>query len=118
MGPEATVAPAAGPASLVVVDPNGHRKRVPVDPIPFLIGRQAENHLILRDSRVSRSHARILVENGVYVLEDLGSRHGTFVNGQRVPRKALENTDRIEFGAQDSYHLLRSEERRVGKECR
>jgi len=106
MGPEAAVGPAAGPASLVVVDPNGHRKRVPVDPIPFLIGRQPENHLILRDSRVSRSHARIVVENGAYVLEDIGSRHGTFVNGKRVTRKALENTDRVEFGAQDSYQLL------------
>ena len=106
MGPEAAVGPAAGPASLVVVDPNGHRKRVPVDPIPFLIGRQPENHLILRDSRVSRSHARIVVENGVYVLEDIGSRHGTFVNGKRVQRKVLENTDRVEFGAHDSYQLL------------
>ena len=106
MGPEAALAPAAGPASLVVVDPNGHRKRVPVDPIPFLIGRQPENHLILRDSRVSRSHARIVVENGVYVLEDMGSRHGTFVNSKRVQRKALESTDQVEFGAQDSYQLL------------
>src|SRR5450759_4803854 len=106
MEPEGAVVPAAGPASLVVVDANGHRKRVPVDPIPFLIGRQPENHLILRDSRVSRSHARIVVENGAYVLEDIGSRHGTFVNGKRVTRKALENTDRVEFGAQDSYQLL------------
>ncbi len=106
MEPEAALVPAAGPASLVVVDPNGHRKRVPVDPIPFLIGRQPENHLILRDSRVSRSHARIVVENGVYVLEDSGSRHGTFVNGMRIQRQALENADRVEFGAQDSYHLL------------
>jgi serine phosphatase RsbU (regulator of sigma subunit)/pSer/pThr/pTyr-binding forkhead associated (FHA) protein len=106
MEPEAAMAPAVGPASLVVVDPGGHRKRVPVDPIPFLIGRQPGNHLILRDSRVSRAHARIVVENGGYVLEDTGSRHGTFVNGKRVKRKALENTDRVEFGAQDSYQLL------------
>jgi len=106
MTAESGAVQAAGPASLIVVDPNGQRKRVPVDPVPFLIGRQPENHLILRDSRVSRSHARILVENGVYVLEDLGSRHGTFVNGRRVKRKELENTDRVEFGAQDSYQLL------------
>ena len=106
MEPEGAIAPAAGAASLVVVDPSGHRKRVPVDPIPFLIGRQPGNHLILRDSRVSRAHARIVVENGGYVLEDTGSRHGTFVNGKRVKRKALENTDRVEFGAQDSYQLL------------
>ena len=106
MGPDAAPALAAGPASLVVVDPSGHRKRVPVTPIPFLIGRQPGNHLILRDNRVSRSHARILVENGGYVLEDTGSRHGTFVNGKRIKRKALENSDRVEFGAQDSYQLL------------
>jgi phosphoserine phosphatase RsbU/P len=105
MSPESGATAIAEPASFVVVDPNGHRKRVPVDPIPFLIGRQPENHLILRDSRVSRSHARIVVENGAYVLEDNGSRHGTFVNGKRVKRKALENTDRVEFGAQDSYQL-------------
>ena len=78
----------------------------PLDPIPFLIGRQPDNHLILRDSRVSRVHARILVEDDGYVLEDTGSRHGTFVNGQRVTRKKLEASDKIEFGAQDSYHLL------------
>src|ERR1035438_7424358 len=106
MEPEGAIAPAAGAASLVVVDPSGHRKRVPVDPIPFLIGRQPGNHLILRDSRVSRAHARIVVENGGYVLEDTGSRHGTFVNGKRVKRKVLENTDRVDFGAQDSYQLL------------
>src|SRR6266536_2636436 len=106
MATESGAVLAAGPASLIVVDPNGSRKRVPVDPIPFLIGRQPDNHLILRDSRVSRSHARIVVENGGYVLEDKGSRHGTFVNGRRVTRKALENTDRVEFGAQDSYQLL------------
>ena len=106
MVPEAPASPVAGPASLVVVDPNGQKKRVPVDPVPFLIGRQPDNHLILRDSRVSRSHARILVENGGYVLEDTGSRHGTFINGKRVTRKTLEVSDKIEFGAQDSYHLL------------
>ena len=100
-GPQA----APGPASLVVVDPHGHRSRVPVEPIPFQIGRQPENHLIVRDSRVSRSHARILIEDTRYVLEDCGSRHGTFVNGKRVKRAVLSNADRIEFGAQDGYSL-------------
>jgi serine phosphatase RsbU (regulator of sigma subunit) len=96
----------SGTASLIVVDPHGHRSRVQLDPLPFLIGRQPENHLIIRDSRVSRSHARIVVENGSYVLEDCGSRHGTFVNGKRVRREVLSNSDKIDFGAQDSYQLL------------
>src|SRR3954454_13173478 len=106
MEPQAAASAIPGPASLVVVDPNGQKKRVPIDPLPFLIGRQPDNHLILRDSRVSRVHARILVEEGGYVLEDTGSRHGTFVNGKRVTRKKLDVADKIEFGAQDSYHLL------------
>ena len=100
------VAPIAPPASLVVVDPNGHRTRVRLEPLPFRIGRQPESDLILRDSRASRSHARILVETGQYIVEDCGSRHGTYVNGKRVTREVLHNSDRIELGAQDSYQLI------------
>jgi len=95
-----------GPASLVVIDPNGHRSRVAIEPLPFRLGRQPESNLIVRDSRVSRAHARIFTENGEYVLEDLNSRHGTFVNGKRISRHELRNSDKIELGAQDSYQLL------------
>ena len=100
------VAAGPEPASLIVTDPNGHRSRVPVTPLPFLIGRQPENHLVIRDSRVSRTHARIFAENTGYVIEDSGSRHGTFVNGKRIQRETLNNSDRIEFGAQDSFQLV------------
>jgi serine phosphatase RsbU (regulator of sigma subunit)/pSer/pThr/pTyr-binding forkhead associated (FHA) protein len=94
------------PASLVVIDPNGHRTRVAIDPLPFSIGRQPESNLIIRDSRVSRTHARIVEENGEYVIEDCGSLHGSYVNGERITRQALRNSDKIEFGAQDSYQLI------------
>jgi sigma-B regulation protein RsbU (phosphoserine phosphatase) len=105
---EASPAITSGPgaASLVVIAPGGHRSRVPITPLPFTIGRQAENHLVLRDSRASRSHARIVLENGSYVIEDVSSRHGTFVNGNRITRQALKNSDRIEFGVEDSYQLI------------
>jgi len=106
MEPTPARAPAAEPASLVVVDPNGHRSRAPIDTLPFRIGRQPEGELIIRDSRVSRLHARIVVEEGQYVLEDCGSLHGTFVNGIRVTRQALHNSDKIDFGIQDSYQLI------------
>jgi phosphoserine phosphatase RsbU/P len=97
--------PAAPPASLIVTDPNGHRTRVAIAPVPFLIGRAPESNLIIRDSRASRNHARIFAEGGEYVLEDCGSRHGTFVNGKKVERQRLSNSDRLEFGAHDSYQL-------------
>jgi phosphoserine phosphatase RsbU/P len=93
------------PASLIVTDPTGHRVRVELEPVPFRIGRHAENHLVIRDSRASRNHARIVAENDHYVLEDGGSRHGTFVNGRRVTRHTLETADRIEFGFPDSYQI-------------
>ncbi|MBV9504444.1 MAG: SpoIIE family protein phosphatase [Acidobacteriia bacterium] len=106
MNPDPAVPSLAEPASLVVVDPNGHRNRVPLKPLPFSIGRQPDNHLVIRDSRASRSHARIVVEAGEYVVQDAGSRHGIFVNGERKQRHVLHDSDRIEFGVPDSYQLV------------
>lgn len=93
-------------ASLIVLDPDGHRKRVEIDRLPFRMGRHSDNELILRDTRASRSHARIVLEEGRYVVEDTGSRHGVWVNGKRVARHELANSDRIEFGVPDSYQLV------------
>jgi phosphoserine phosphatase RsbU/P len=92
-------------AALLVQNPSGQRTRTAIDSLPFLIGRQADNHLALRDNRVSRAHARIFEENGSYVVEDLNSRHGTWVNGERIARHILRNSDRIDFGVRDSYQL-------------
>ena len=98
--------PCEAPAAvLLVLNPSGQRTRMPILPLPFLIGRHADNHLIVRDNRASRSHARITKENGCYVIEDLNSRHGTWVNGQRVARHVLRNSDRIDFGVRDSYQI-------------
>jgi phosphoserine phosphatase RsbU/P len=91
--------------ALAVTNPSGNHSRVNIDAVPFLIGRQGENNLVLRDNRISRTHARISTENGDYVIEDLDSRHGLFVNGQRVKRHKLKDGDRIDFGFPDSYRL-------------
>jgi sigma-B regulation protein RsbU (phosphoserine phosphatase) len=97
---------APAPASLIVVDPNGQRSRVELAPIPFNIGRQPGNHYVVRDSRASRTHARIVIEGLQYAIEDNGSRHGVFVNGTRVAeRQPLKSADRIDFGINDSYHF-------------
>jgi serine phosphatase RsbU (regulator of sigma subunit) len=93
------------PASLIVVDPNGQRTRIELSPIPFNIGRQAGNHYVVRDSRASRIHARIVLEGLQYMVEDAGSRHGVFVNGAKVTRHPLKSADRIDFGISDSYHF-------------
>jgi sigma-B regulation protein RsbU (phosphoserine phosphatase) len=93
------------PAALLVLSPSGQRTRVPLQPLPFMIGRQPDNNLVLRDNRASRQHSRIIAENSTYVIEDLNSRHGTWVNGERIARHVLRNSDRIEFGVRDSFQL-------------
>ncbi len=103
-----TSAPSASaePASLLVIDPNGRRTRIPLQPLPFRIGRHVDSDLIIRDSRASRMHARIFVEAGEYWIEDCNSLHGTFVNGKRATRRVLRSDDRVDFGAQDGYQLV------------
>ncbi|MGC1910518.1 MAG: SpoIIE family protein phosphatase [Candidatus Acidiferrales bacterium] len=90
----------------MVIEPSGVRREVPIAASPFRIGRQAGGELMLRDSRISRQQAQILSENGSWVLEDLGSRHGTYINGEKALRQELRANDRIDFGMPDSYKLV------------
>ncbi len=107
----------AGDAALDVVHPSGERTRIPLEPLPFRIGRGPDNHLILRDNRASRAHAWIFKENAAFLIEDLESLHGTWVNGRRLEKPAtLTSGDAIEFGFEDSYHLVFSDsDRRINR---
>jgi serine phosphatase RsbU (regulator of sigma subunit)/pSer/pThr/pTyr-binding forkhead associated (FHA) protein len=92
---------------LIVIDPGGARTQVAISKTPLTIGRLSDNDVLLQDSRISRHHAAIVLENGHYAVEDQNSRHGTFVNGDRIQaRRLLKNNDRIEFGVPGSYALL------------
>jgi serine phosphatase RsbU (regulator of sigma subunit) len=97
----------------MVKNPSGGKQRVPIGRLPFRIGRHADNELVLRDSRASRQHAQIVSDGGAYVVEDLASTYGVFVNGTRVTRAKLRSGDRIEFGFPDSYQLTFGAEKAV-----
>lgn len=64
-----------------------------------IIGREALNDLVINDPEVSRRHCRIMLRPDGFLLEDLGSTNGTFVNGQRVTApQTLYHGDTIELG--------------------
>jgi pSer/pThr/pTyr-binding forkhead associated (FHA) protein len=62
------------------------------------IGRAKDNDIVVENLSVSRNHARIRFHNGKYVLTDLNSANGTFVNGQRQTKVELAHNDLIQIG--------------------
>lgn len=56
----------------------------PLDGDQIVVGRDSSNGVAINDAEVSRKHARMMFQGGKYVIEDLGSTNGTFVNGQRL----------------------------------
>jgi serine phosphatase RsbU (regulator of sigma subunit) len=71
----------------------------PLERFPVTVGRKPEKDIVLKDARVSRDHAHFSCEEGAYFIEDEGSRHGTYVNGQRINgRLEVHPGDHIQFG--------------------
>ncbi len=73
---------------------------------PYTVGRKVDRDLVIADPRVSREHAHIVAENGEFFVVDQGSKHGTFLNGEKVERHKLQRNDRLEFGARDIAYLI------------
>ncbi len=59
-------------------------KVYPLDKNEVFVGRDLNNEIVINDPEISRRHARLFLQGNSYVLEDLGSTNGTFVNGQRL----------------------------------
>jgi sigma-B regulation protein RsbU (phosphoserine phosphatase) len=91
--------------ALVFVQGN-EQKNIVLNRTPFTVGRKVDKDLVIADPRVSRDHAQIVAESGEFFLVDQGSKHGTFVNGERIQRQKLERNDRMEFGARDSAYVI------------
>src|SRR5207248_672732 len=91
--PTATLHVEAGPAA---------GSSVAVENEPLLIGRGPGRDSVGAlggDPELSREHARISVANGAWIVEDLGSTNGTFVNGKRIGAPTeLRSGDRIKVG--------------------
>lgn len=84
---------------LKVVDPGDGGNFVEGDSIPIgnklTIGRNRLNQMVLPSPSISNFHAKVYFEDGRYMLEDLNSTNGTFINGIMVDKKSLQPGDEI-----------------------
>jgi phosphoserine phosphatase RsbU/P len=87
----------AGEATLLI-DVGGEHRKLAITKSPFFLGRADECDATIADLKVSRQHAKVVIEGADYYIVDCQSRHGTFVNGSRCERAKLENNDEITFG--------------------
>jgi diguanylate cyclase (GGDEF)-like protein len=91
-------AAAGGEACIVVIYGPELGKRIQLGAAPFTIGRSSSNDLFIDQESTSRQHARISFDRGEYVVQDLGSTNGTFVNDEPVRARSLRDGDQIRIG--------------------
>jgi hypothetical protein len=74
-------------------------KVYPLEAQEISVGRDNSNMIAINDVEVSRRHAKVELRGSAYVIQDLGSTNGTFVNGQRVSGiQVLNPGDTVSFG--------------------
>jgi len=96
-------------ASLFVIQGPNRGTRFELDGTSVVgIGRESGNAVQLQDSEVSRRHAEIRPSGGGFVVADLKSSNGTFVNGRRVERGELTAGDQIQVGRSLLVYALES----------
>lgn len=88
-----------GGGSLIVREGNGTGLIFPVLPVKAtLLGRNPSAEFPVEDPTVSFEHCQIVPESGSFVIRDLNSTNGTFVNGASVKEHRLQNGDLIQIG--------------------
>lgn len=84
-------------AYLITQDEKAHR--YPITNTIWRIGRSLDNEMTISDSSMSRRHAEIhRYNNGKFVLFDLGSTNGVYVNNKKIEKKKIKEGDIIEIG--------------------
>lgn len=82
--------------TLIAADETFHD--ILLDELPATIGRAQHANVSVADRWVSRLHCQIQVVDDDVIVRDLGSSHGTFVNGERVTETVLRSGDRLGVG--------------------
>ncbi len=94
------------PKAFLVVDGTRY---VPLENAVINIGRRRDNTLVLDDRRISRQHCQLRFRYGEFVVYDLGSRGGTFVNNARVAECVLKPGDVISLAGVMLVYVVEDE---------
>jgi pSer/pThr/pTyr-binding forkhead associated (FHA) protein len=97
-------------AYLLILSPQEKKRLIELGEKDIVIGRSSECDIRFLVENVSRRHARVFFHNEEFMIEDLDSTNGLFVNGVKVVRCALRNNDQIALGG---VRLLFNEEKRL-----
>jgi FHA domain-containing protein len=84
------------PRAFLILD---GQRTIPLHEAVINIGRRLDNQIVVDDPSVSRNHAQLRLRYGHYVVYNLGSTGGTFVNGQRIEECVLRPGDVISLGS-------------------
>jgi len=82
----------------LVAESGGQTLSFPLRPGATIVGRHSSCHICIPSRTVSRRHCQVVVDGPRVSVRDLGSSHGTFVNGTRVERAELRHGDRLSLG--------------------
>jgi HD-GYP domain-containing protein (c-di-GMP phosphodiesterase class II) len=95
--------------SLLIVERGAQAgKRLALVQFPVTIGRDPTNTIVVEDDEVSRFHLRIKKRGRLFIAEDLESRNGTFINGDRILNSIVQNGDKLLVGSTE-FQFVTSE---------
>jgi pilus assembly protein CpaF len=85
--------------TVIVTEKGGEQKRLEFDKPEITIGRVQGNDIILPKGNVSKRHSRIVLKDGKFIIVDLKSTNGTYVNGRKITSPlVIKDTDKIYIG--------------------
>jgi HD-GYP domain-containing protein (c-di-GMP phosphodiesterase class II) len=84
---------------LIVERGAGAGRRIALAQFPVTIGRDAGNTVVIDDEEASRYHVRIKKRGRLFIVEDLESKNGTYINGDRVLNAIIQTGDKLLVGA-------------------
>jgi len=99
-------------ACLEIIGFDEENKVIELGEEEVIIGRIPECGICLAVDNVSRQHARVIFRNEEYFVEDLDSTNGTYVNGIKIVKCVLRNSDQINIGG---VKILFTEEKTLQK---